>query len=263
MVRPSKRGGVPVFKRPSVKPNFSSVFERPKRRRFADAAGWNLFFADMDEAAQKSAGGKNHSAAGNLAAIGEFHAANTAVLDHQVIGFGFDDVEIRNGRNRGLHGRRIELAIGLGARARARQGLCGGSKRGIGCRLYRPHGPSGRPERRFPAPDGLFPGRRWPDCRTWRQSSRIDGSQERFSRPYALKRPRLHSRHGRRQSPPHRISRACARYSGGRGRGQKQPVFGEMFHVKHSKSVSNTSEAPVFWRILGMSADEAGCTATI
>ena len=39
MVRPSSRGGVPVFKRPSAKPMLSSVADRSERRSFADAAG--------------------------------------------------------------------------------------------------------------------------------------------------------------------------------------------------------------------------------
>ena len=76
-----------------------------------------MFFADVNEAAQKRAGGENDRAAGNFAAVGEFHAANAAVCDHQIIGFRFNDREIRRCRNRSLHGGRIELAIGLRARA--------------------------------------------------------------------------------------------------------------------------------------------------
>ena len=37
-------------------------------------------------------------------------------VDDQIVGFGFDDLQIRRLPNRGLHGRRIELAVGLGAR---------------------------------------------------------------------------------------------------------------------------------------------------
>ena len=37
--------------------------------------------------------------------------------DQQIVGLGFDDLEIRRGANCGLHGLRIELAVGLGARA--------------------------------------------------------------------------------------------------------------------------------------------------
>jgi hypothetical protein len=74
-----------------------------------------LFFADVNEAAQKSASRKHYSAAGNLTAVGEFHSANAAISDDEIIGFGFNDRDIQRFPNRGLHGRRIELAIGLGA----------------------------------------------------------------------------------------------------------------------------------------------------
>ena len=50
-------------------------------------------------------------------AVDKFHAADAAVLNQQVIGFGFDDLEIGRGADRGLHGLRIELAVGLRARA--------------------------------------------------------------------------------------------------------------------------------------------------
>ena len=117
MVRPSSRGGVPVFKRPSAKPALFERRRKSQRRRFADAAGGNLLFADMDEAAQECAGGEHHGAAGNLAAIGEFHAADAAIFENEIVGFGFDDLEIGRRANRGLHGLGVELAVGLGARA--------------------------------------------------------------------------------------------------------------------------------------------------
>jgi hypothetical protein len=98
MVRPSSRGGVPVFKRPSVKPAFSRVVERPS------AGGGNLLFADVDEAAQEGAGGEDHRAARDLATVFELYAANAAALDDQVIGLGFDHLEVRHGPDRGLHG---------------------------------------------------------------------------------------------------------------------------------------------------------------
>ena len=52
----------------------------------------------------------------SLAAIGEFDPADAAVGDDEIVGFGFDHLQIRRCGNRGLHGRRIELAIGLRAR---------------------------------------------------------------------------------------------------------------------------------------------------
>ena len=56
-------------------------------------------------------------AAGNLAAIGEFDAADAAILENEIVGFGFDHLEIGRCADRGLHGLRIKLAVGLGARA--------------------------------------------------------------------------------------------------------------------------------------------------
>ena len=94
IVRPSSRGGVPVFKRPSAKPARSSVSERPIARRLADAAGRNFLFADMDEAAQKRAGGQNHRAGWIFAAIGEVDAANTTIFDGQIVGLGLDHVRL-------------------------------------------------------------------------------------------------------------------------------------------------------------------------
>ena len=76
IVVPSSRGGVPVFSRPSAKPTRSSVRESPDRRRFADAAGRNLPFADMDETAQECARGEHNGAALKITAVGQPHAGD-------------------------------------------------------------------------------------------------------------------------------------------------------------------------------------------
>ena len=55
MVAPSSRGGVPVFSRPSAKPEALQGAREADRRRLADPAGRDLLLADMDEAAQKGA----------------------------------------------------------------------------------------------------------------------------------------------------------------------------------------------------------------
>jgi len=75
-----------------------------------------LFFADVNEPAQKRTGGENHRAAGNLAAVGEFHPADATAFDRQIVGLGSKDREVRRFADRGLHGGRIELAVGLRAR---------------------------------------------------------------------------------------------------------------------------------------------------
>ena len=80
-----------------------------------------MFFADVDEAAQKRAGCQHHGAGGNFPAVGEFDAADAAIFENEIVGFRFDDFEIGGRANRGLHGLGIELAVGLGAGAADRR----------------------------------------------------------------------------------------------------------------------------------------------
>ena len=199
MVRPSSRGGVPVFKRPSVKPRFSSVRDKPERRRFADAAGGNLFFADVDEAAQKCAGGEHHRAAGNLAAIGEFHArkrgrcrsTRSSASASMTVRFGV-------ARDRGLHGRRIELAVGLRARPAHGRAFAAVENAeldaaGVGDAAHQAVQSIDFPHQMAfaEAADGRIAGHG------------ADGGEsvrhQRRRAPMRAPRPRLHSRHGRRQ----------------------------------------------------------------
>src|SRR6185503_3156533 len=112
-VEPRRRSGFQAAERKA------EMFERAReaeRGRFADAAGRDLSFADMDEPAQKSAGGEHDGGAGNFAAVGEFDAGDPTVRDDEVVGLGFDHREIVDRADFGLHGRRIELAVGLRAR---------------------------------------------------------------------------------------------------------------------------------------------------
>ena len=96
-MRPSSRGGVPVFKRPSVKPSAFKRARKPHGRGFADAAGRHLFFADVNEAAQKSAGGQNHRAA-EISRPSAIDPANAAVGDEEIVGFAFEHLQIRRFR---------------------------------------------------------------------------------------------------------------------------------------------------------------------
>ena len=61
-----------------------------------------------------------------LAAVGQAHARDRAVADQQIVDLAFDHREIRGLADRALHRRRVELAVGLRARARAPPGPCGG-----------------------------------------------------------------------------------------------------------------------------------------
>ncbi len=123
MVVPSSRGGVPVFSRPSAKPNRSSVSGQADRRRLPDPAGRRLPFADMDQPAQKCAGGQHHGAGRELAAVRESEPGGPAARHDQVVGLALDHRQIGGGGDRLLHGGGIELAVGLGARSAHRRTL--------------------------------------------------------------------------------------------------------------------------------------------
>ena len=171
MVRPSSRGGVPVFSRPSANPRRSSVAERPDGRRLADPAGRDLLLADMDQAAQERAGGQDHGAGRKFAAIGQANAGNARRSRSED-----RRPRLRSQSSSAFRGSppasRRRKACGRPGRADpAPPGLCGGSARETGCRPGRRPGPSGRPARRFRGPDGPCRARRWPDCRTSRRSS--------------------------------------------------------------------------------------------
>ena len=117
MVRPSSRGGVPVFSGRAQSRRAPACVDSPMRRRLADAAGRNLRLADMDQAAQKRAGGQNHRAGSEISRPSANLTPETRpFVDDQIVGLGFDHLKIRRRANRGLHRGRIELAIGLRAR---------------------------------------------------------------------------------------------------------------------------------------------------
>ena len=115
MVRPSRRGGVPVLRRPMRRPKTIEPRREAERRRLVDAPGRDLALADMDQAAQEGAGGEHHGAGAEAAAVGGDDAGDRAVLDDQVLDRRLDHCEVRRGADRGLHRLAIELAVGLGA----------------------------------------------------------------------------------------------------------------------------------------------------
>ncbi len=165
MVRPSSRGGVPVFKRPSAKPSRSSVLESPMAGASPTRPAGNLLFADMNEPAQKRAGGQNHRAAAEISRPSASLTPQTRPLSiRRSSASASITLQIRRCANRGLHRRRIELAVGLGARTAHGRAFARGSARGTGCRPGRRRGPSGRRGRRSRGPDGPCRARRWPDC---------------------------------------------------------------------------------------------------
>ena len=120
---PSSRGGVPVFNRPSVKPARSNEAERPRARRFADSAGGPVVLAEMDQAAQKSAGRNDDRTTIKLAAVAKANAGDATGRNDQIVRLAFDHAEIGGLGNGSLHRRRVELAIRLGPRPSDRRTL--------------------------------------------------------------------------------------------------------------------------------------------
>ena len=124
IVRPSSRGGVPVFSRPSAKPWRASVCDRPSDGRFADPARRDLFFADMDQAVEKGAGRQHDPAGRNPPAVAEHEPADLpAGIEQQILGRPLDDVETRRFGQQFGDGAAIELAVGLRARPAHRRAL--------------------------------------------------------------------------------------------------------------------------------------------
>jgi hypothetical protein len=70
----------------------------------------------MDETAQESARGQHHGAGPDGAGVRRDDAGSGAALDDQVLDGGLDHGKPGGGADRGLHGRLIELAVGLGSR---------------------------------------------------------------------------------------------------------------------------------------------------
>ncbi len=89
-------------RRPGLEPaeHKSQPLERerePDCGRLADPSGRGLVFADMDQTAQKGAGGEHDGPCPELASIREPDAGCVPATDHQIVGLGFDHFEIVNG----------------------------------------------------------------------------------------------------------------------------------------------------------------------
>ena len=76
----------------------------------------------MDEPAQERAGGQHHRPCPEFAAVGQAYAGHAA-RNEKIVHLAGDDREVGHRFDRRLHGRGIELAVGLGARAAHRRPL--------------------------------------------------------------------------------------------------------------------------------------------
>ncbi len=77
----------------------------------------------MDQAAKEGAGGQNHGPCQNFTGIGQTNTRNPTAMNQKIVDFGLDHREIWRRPDRPLHRRRIELAVGLGARTAHRRAL--------------------------------------------------------------------------------------------------------------------------------------------
>ena len=115
MVRPSRRGGVPVLRRPMGSAEAVEAVRERLGRRLAHAAAGAGAVADMDHAVEEGAGGQDHGAGADRATRRRGDARDAAVLHEEVGGLALDERQVRAGGELGLDGLAVELAVGLGA----------------------------------------------------------------------------------------------------------------------------------------------------
>jgi hypothetical protein len=125
MLRPSRRGGVPVFRRPAGQLQLAQARGQAHRGRIAHAAGLVVIKADMDEAGKEGAGGQHHGFGLEVQAelgdgAGDAVAGNGKVVDGRLeqrqVGLILQPAADR---------RLVQHAVGLGARGAHRRALAG------------------------------------------------------------------------------------------------------------------------------------------
>ena len=119
-VEPRRRAGLQPAEREAGRVQRIRQFDR---RLVADPAGRRALFAEMDHPLEEGAGGDDQRRAGQLPAVGEFEAADRAVVDDEAARLGFDHRQVLGLDDQPLHRQAIELAVGLGARPLHRRTL--------------------------------------------------------------------------------------------------------------------------------------------
>ena len=198
MVRPSSRGGVPVFSRPSLKPARVMVADRP-----SDACSFmrpaTIFLSPIWIRPRRKVPVVSTTAP---QASRRPSASMTAATRPSTISKSRTSPSTTSrsfcSPNRCLHGQAIELAVGLGARPAHRRTLAAVEQAELDAGGDRRPGPSARPWRRSRGPDGPCRGRRSPDCTTSRRSYRSAASPARSVRRRARRHWPPRNRHGRR-----------------------------------------------------------------
>src|SRR5690606_1977909 len=85
--------------------------------RLVHAARWYFPLTNMNQSAQKCAGGEDDSAAIDAPFAGKDDVCDSPVADTQGVRFGLDDGETSLFRDGGLHGLAVKLPVRLSARA--------------------------------------------------------------------------------------------------------------------------------------------------
>ena len=200
IVVPSSLGGVPVFSRPSVKPARSNDFESPIAGASSTRPAGQFFSPRWINPRRKVPVVMTTALARKLATIGQADASNASAGDNQFVGLPFNHAEIGGLRDGRLHRRRIELAIGLGARTPHGWALAPIEHSKLNAARHRQRGPSARRAHRPRGQGDPCRGPRSQDCRTSRLWSRSDGLPAPSWRPCARLRSRLRSRRDLRRS---------------------------------------------------------------
>ncbi len=116
IVVPSRRGGA------GLEPPKSEAGALEGGRKthcggLSDPTGGPVLLAEMDQTAEKGAGGDDDGPCPKLPAIGQAQSGDPTIDHDQLVGLTFDDGQTLSRCNRGLHCGGIELPVGLGPRA--------------------------------------------------------------------------------------------------------------------------------------------------
>ncbi len=123
MVRPSSRGGVPVFSRPSAKPQRSRVEERPIAGASPTRPAGICFSPIWMRPRRNVPVVRTTAPVARIRPSARRTAETRPSDEDQIVRLALDHAQIRRLEDRALHGGGVELAVGLGAGAAHRGAL--------------------------------------------------------------------------------------------------------------------------------------------
>ena len=121
MLRPSMRGGVPVFSRPTGKLQLAQPARETDRRRVARPAALIVLQADVDQPRQERAGRQHHRARCEAHADLRHGAGHAIAVEHQIVDRLLENAQVRLVLEPRADRLPIQHAVGLRAR-RAHRG---------------------------------------------------------------------------------------------------------------------------------------------